>query len=210
MPTAANPQRVVERLAHEPAADELLVRRFEHQVALYPQATAVTCASLSLTYQQLNEQANAVAHALLDAGVGQGDFVAVMLPPSVAMLAALIGVQKAGAAYVPLDPAYPRARLLAIVAQATPRYFITSEALAAQLPAENAERLLVDTLLARAAARLLPAECVNPDVDLQADDLCYLMFTSGSTGVPNGVMVTHGNIAGLFANVHDRFGFSSD
>lgn len=206
----ANPQRAAQPLALTAAPDELLVRRFERQAALQPHSVALTGAPQSLTYQQLNEQANIVAHALLNAGIARGEFVAVMLPPSVELLAAVIGVQKAGAAYVPLDPAYPQERLQVIVAQATPQYLLTSEALALQLPTADAECLLVDTLLARAAAdRLSTAEFGNPDIELQADDLCYLMFTSGSTGVPNGVLVTHGNIAGLFANVQGPCEFSA-
>ena len=191
----------------DPAADGLLLRRFESLAALTPDAPALTFLSQTQSYRQLNEQANVIAHALLRAGVVRGDRVGVLLEPSVEMLAALIGVLKAGAAYVPLDPAYPRERLQAVVLQATPPCIISSQRFADTLQFAGARQLLVDDVLCEPA--LADAATVNPAVALHGDDLCYVMYTSGTTGAPNGVMVTHGNIAGLFANVQGSCGFGT-
>ena len=206
MPAGADPQHMHDalKIAAQSTAreDQFLVRRFEHFAATTPEAMAVRCGAAALSYSQLNAMANQVAGQLIDAGLGQGARIAVSLTPSIEMLAAVAGVMKAGAAYVPLDPAYPPERLQSLVEQARPDLLISSSALTSRMQGfSDLPLLIVETLFAANAA---PG---NPVVSLQADDLCYLMFTSGSTGAPNGVMVSHGNVAGLFANVHADFCF---
>lgn len=182
------------------AATELLVRRFEACAAAAPDAVAVQFDQSACTYAELNAVANGIAARLLESGVRSGDLVAVLLEPSIEQIAALIAVMKSGAAYVPLDPAYPRERLQAIVDQAQPQALLTVAA--ANFAGHSLPALLLDDAMMGGAA-------TNPDVTIARDDLCYLMYTSGSTGVPNGVMVTHGNIAGLFENVQVDLELSS-
>ena len=207
MPAGADPQRLHESpaLADVSRADAFLVHRFEHYAATTPTAIAVRFGSSAFSYSQLNAMANRIAVRLINAGVEQGGRVAIALAPSVEMVAAVAGIMKAGAAYVPLDPAYPSERLQAVVEQAQPCLAISSATLNGIHCFPELTTLMVEDLL-RADSTEVPG---NPGIRLQPDDLCYLMFTSGSTGTPNGVMVSHGNLAGLFANVQPELGFDS-
>jgi len=183
-----------------PAQEDFLLRRFETQAAGHPDAVAVKCGTTTLSYGELNARADRLAGGLIAAGVGRGSRVALLLPPSVGQLVATIGVLKAGAAYVPLDAGYPPERLRSIIDQAEPALLIFRRPGNTEfLPAERC-RTVEDLLTSSPQA----AAC-----ELGADDLSYLMFTSGSTGLPNGVMVSHGNIAGLFAALEPELVFSS-
>ena len=198
MPAGAGPQHLQEPLetvvTDASPVGGFLLDRFEHYAATTPDALAVGCDTEVWTYRQLNAAANRIACSLMDAGVARGAHIAVLLEPSVAMIAAVTGIMKAGAAYVPLDPGYPRERLQTIIGQAKPVLLVTSSSLDSVGLADDLNVLLVEQLMAPVSAD----DPGNPALALEANDLCYLMFTSGSTGTPNGVMVSHGNIAGLF------------
>jgi len=201
MAAGADPQHLQAsletKIAAASSADNFLLNRFEYYAATTPDALAVCCDTEVRTYHQLNAMANRIACSLINAGATRGTHIAVLLEPSVAMIAVVTGIMKAGAAYVPLDPAYPRERLLNVIGQAKPLLLVTSSSLDPIGLVDDLNVLLVEQLMAIDSID----DPGNPALPLEADDLCYLMFTSGSTGTPNGVMVSHGNIAGLFENM---------
>ena len=171
-----------------------LHRDCERQAELVPERTAVVCGTFSLTYRELNARANRLARHLRTLGVGPEERVAICLPRSLDLIVALLGVLKAGAAYVPLDPSYPRERLAFTLADAGAGVLLAGEPWASRLaPAAAVVRL--DEHRSRIAAQ--------PAADLPLPDLpealAYLIYTSGSTGTPKGVMVSHRNVAGFFA-----------
>lgn len=170
------------------------------QARAAPGSVAVTCGDQSLTYGELNERANALANALLAAGVSGNALVGLCLDRSIDLLVGILGILKAGAAYVPLDPAYPTDRLAHVLDQAAPEFIVSRGDVGAVLPDSGARLIDVD------AGR----DAVDPRVACSGDDLCYVIFTSGTTGRPKGVMVSHANVARLFPAINDSMGFSAD
>jgi len=179
--------------------DTLLHQPFERQAALLPDAMAAqfeTAAGARLSYVQLNQQANQLAHALLAAGVRPDDRVAISLQRGPELLVALLATLKAGAAYVPLDPNYPPARLAHMLVDCAPRLVLSSQAVASRLPATAAECWCLDA--AQLRDRLATLSTENPVVaDLGPAHLAYVIYTSGSTGLPKGVMIEHRNACNL-------------
>ncbi|MEE4186790.1 MAG: amino acid adenylation domain-containing protein [Gammaproteobacteria bacterium] len=180
---------------------ECLHRRFEAQVARHATAAAVTAQGRTLSYQELDQQANALAARLRQAGVEAGSLVGLCVERTLDLPVGILGILKSGAAYVPLDPGYPAERLAHMLDQAAPVAVVSRSNLHARLPG-NAPAL-VD------CGALSTAPCAAPTVTVTGDDLCYVIFTSGSTGTPKGVMVTHRNVARLFPQLAESIGFSS-
>ncbi len=178
---------------------------FEQQARQAPEALAVTHGEHSLSYDALNRRANRVAHALLERGVGADQRVAICVERGLDMIVGLLGILKAGAAYVPLDPAYPAARLEHMLGDSTPVALLTQRELAGSLPASDAAVLLLD-----APESLAAYSEQNPDVPVAPSDLAYVIYTSGSTGTPKGVMVEHRNVTRLFDSTRVSFGFGRD
>jgi amino acid adenylation domain-containing protein len=165
---------------------------FEHQADLTPDAIALVDARERLTYRQLEAWSNAVGHRLRTLGVGPGALVGVSVHRSAALVAAMLGILKAGAAYVPLDPTYPKARLAQIVEQSRVAVIVVDELATPALPAHAAELVPAsEPLDGELVARL---ETSNP-----ARDLAYVLFTSGSTGTPKGVAIEHRSAVALVA-----------
>ncbi|WP_409492831.1 amino acid adenylation domain-containing protein [Amycolatopsis sp. cmx-11-12] len=155
-------------------------------------AVAVVCGDEELTYRDLDTRANQLAHRLLGLGVRRGDRVAIGLPRAVDLAVAALGVLRAGAVYVPLDLAHPEARLRFALSDVDAKVLVTL--------AETA----TDALLAGRATAVLRLDATpagypthDPGVPLSPDDLAYVIHTSGSTGVPKGVGVTHANVTTL-------------
>ena len=186
---------------------ECVHESFERQAAERPDAVALVDGEERLTYRELNERANAVAHALLGSGVGRGALVAVCLEPSADLVAALLGVHKSGAAYVPIDPAYPPERIAALLGDAQPRATIANQRLRSILPpAVDRFELILDG--DRPKLESQPRE--NPNVAVGLDQTAYIIYTSGSTGKPKGVLVAHDNLARLFAITQPDFQFDAN
>ncbi|AKT37644.1 non-ribosomal peptide synthetase [Chondromyces crocatus] len=160
---------------------------FEAQAARTPDAVAVLFEGEQLTYAELNQRANRLAHHLRDQGVGPGVLVGICAERSPELPVALFGVLKAGGAYVPLDPAYPRDRLAFMLEDTRAPLLLTQRRLLSSLPEHTARVLCLDDLG--------DALVSVPDEDLPsraaADDLCYVIYTSGSTGRPKGVAISH-------------------
>jgi amino acid adenylation domain-containing protein len=162
---------------------ELVWRR----VAATPDAVAVVCADRSLTYRQVWWRAKRLAAALRTAGVGVESLVGLALPRTEDLVVALLGVMMSGAAYVPIDPRYPSQRLGFLLADANPVLVLTDTDTQPVLPDHSVPCCLLDTLELDAADEA----DVEPDVLVRPDNLAYVMYTSGSTGIPKGVGVTH-------------------
>ncbi|MFJ5506915.1 amino acid adenylation domain-containing protein, partial [Pectobacterium jejuense] len=164
----------------------LIHQLFEQQVAQTPDATAVVCEAQSLSYEELNRRANRLAHHLLSLGVKPDDRVALCLERSPDMVIGLLGILKAGAAYVPMDPAYPAERLAYMLDDASPVVLLTHSSL------RDAFRHTLPVVMLDNAALFDACPETNPrGQGLNANHLAYIIYTSGSTGKPKGVMVEH-------------------
>jgi amino acid adenylation domain-containing protein/non-ribosomal peptide synthase protein (TIGR01720 family) len=170
-------------------SESTLVALFEEQAARTPDRIALTCGGQHRSYRELNDRANQLAHHLITMGAGPEVVVGICLERSLEMIVALLGVLKAGAAYLPIDPEYPDARIQSMVADTKPLCVITSQWLAA------ASEAIATNNSDNPASRLLP------------DSAAYVIYTSGSTGNPKGVVVTHQNAVRLFAATRDWFSF---
>ena len=180
-----------------PFPRELCVHQLiEAQADGAPDAPALASEGSTLTYAALDRRANQLARRLRRLGVGPGDFVGLSVERSAEMVVALLGVLKAGAAYVPLDPNYPRERLALMAEDAGLAAIVAQPGPLAALP-DSARRRVVDL---EADGALLAVESERrPAVPVPAGSLAYVIYTSGSTGRPKGVMVQHRNVVSLFA-----------
>lgn len=172
---------------------------FEQQVQKTPDATAVIFEDQSLTYAQLNERANQVAHVLCNLGVKAETLVGLHTERSLDLVIGAIAIHKAGGAYVPMDPTYPADRIAHFINDSQAAVIISQSNLAQDLPAHNAKLLVVDN-----DERIARAPRENLEVQTAPDALAYLIYTSGSTGLPKGVMVQHNNVANFFAGMDTR------
>ena len=167
---------------------------FAAQVARTPEAVAISCGERSLTYRELDEAANRLAHLLASQGVGPGERVALLSSRSAEAITAILAVLKTGAAYVPIDPTQPAARMEFMLADAAPIAAVTTADLRSRLDGHD---LLVTDI---EDARIQTYPCTGlPGPAL--DDIAYLIYTSGTTGVPKGVAVTHRNVTRLLGSL---------
>lgn len=180
---------------------------FEAQVRRRPQATAVREGSVCLSYDTLNRRANRLAHLLRQHGVGRESLVAVALPRGVQLVVSELAALKAGAAFLPVDPAYPAQRIAFMLDDARPRCVITHRALAPDLP-QPPVQIVIDEAKAKEALAAQPE--ADPTVDLGPDDLAYVIYTSGSTGRPKAVMVPQRGVAPLAAALVSRLAVDED
>ncbi|MGC5053607.1 non-ribosomal peptide synthetase [Micromonospora sp. DT48] len=160
---------------------------FADRVVDQPGQPAVVFGTEQLTYAQLDERSNRLAHALIAAGVGRDRIVALALPRSIDLVVAVLAVIKAGGAYLPLDLDYPSARIAGIVDGARPVVLLTQSAQASRLTDLDVPVWALDTEVDRLAA--MPT--ARPEVTHTPDDAAYVIYTSGSTGQPKGVINTH-------------------
>jgi len=180
-----------------------LHERFEANAAATPDAQAVVYEGEALTYGELNERANRLAHRLRELGVGPEVPVALCVRRSLDLVVGVLATLKAGGAYLPLDPDYPAERLAFVLSDARPPVLLTQEELVAQLPEHSANVVCLD----RDAPELAGHSSENPEPLAQPDNLAYVIYTSGSTGQPKGVQVEHRNASRLFTATEEWFGF---
>ena len=159
--------------------DKCVHQLFEEQVEKTPEKTAIIACDRTLTYGELNEQANRIANSLIEQGVKPGDIVSFVLPRRSYLIAAMFGILKAGAAYLPIDPDYPQDRITYMVEDSGAAFFITEENIV--------------TLLAHGN------DC-EPNAKITANDPCYCIYTSGSTGRPKGTVLMHSNVVNYTHN----------
>ncbi len=176
---------------------------FEAQVDRTPEAPALTFEGETITYRDLDARANRVAHALLGRGVGPETLVGLCAPRSLEMVVGLLGILKAGAAYLPLDPEYPKARLAFMLEDSRVPVVLAHASVASVLPASAADLLLLGADEIAAAPTRRPGAHPSPGA------LAYVIYTSGSTGKPKGAMVTHHNVVRLFQATDAWFRFDA-
>ena len=176
--------------------------RFEELAAKSPDLPAVAGDGETLSYGELNAAANRLAHHLRDLGVGRDVPVGLCMDRSPATIAALLGILKAGGAYLPLNFEHPAARLAHQLEEAGATVLVTQEPLLDRLPAFAGTTVCVDRDVDSVAAR--PA--TDPERVNELGDLVYVMYTSGSTGLPKGVAVSHANLANYTADIVERLG----
>jgi nonribosomal peptide synthetase DhbF len=180
---------------------------FEAQAGRTPEATAVIFEGITLSYRELNERANRVAHTLIAEGIGPEHIVAVALPRSPEMVVGVLGILKCGAAYLPIDPDYPPERLAFMLEDSQPALIMTSSAVASQLP-DSAGHLVLDhpETLRRLDCAMVTSpgdsERIQP---LKLQHPAYVIYTSGSSGKPKGAVVTHSGIPSLVAAQNESF-----
>src|SRR5262249_28683982 len=155
-----------------------------------------------LTYRELNERANRLAHRLRGLGIGRESLVALFLERSLELVVAVVGVLKAGGAYVRPGPRSPPARGAVGLADTAAPVVLTQERLAQRLPESEARVLCIDR-----DPELSSAGAANPEPVAGPEDLAYVIYTSGSTGQPKGVQVEHRQVARLFTATEEWYGF---
>ncbi|MFE2442996.1 amino acid adenylation domain-containing protein [Streptomyces sp. NPDC059426] len=189
-----------------------LTELFEARVRECPEAPAVSLGADTLTYAELNTRANALARLLVARGAGPGRFVGLVLPRSIDLVVALLAVVKSGAAYVPIDPAYPADRIAYTVSDVDLALLVTDTTAEVALP-DGVERVVLGDEEVRARLAALPGTDLT-DADRPSPLLplapAYVIYTSGSTGRPKGVVVSHRNVVRLFAATRRWFPFGAD
>jgi non-ribosomal peptide synthase protein (TIGR01720 family) len=197
--------------AHE-VAGTTVVELFEEQVEKSPDAVAVVFEEERLSYAELNGRANRLAHYLMEQGAGPEGVVGICLERSVEMVVSLLGILKAGAAYLPLDPEYPAERLRFMVEDARPVLIVSSTGAVERLPESGGYLLLDETKVQRELAAHSP---MNPrdgerKQPLRPQNPAYVIYTSGSTGKPKGVVVEHRGFTNLLHWFIGEFRLSSE
>lgn len=181
--------------------DKTIVQLLEEQADRVPQQIALRCQDEQVTYQELNERANRLAHRLRQKGVGRNVLVGIIGERSVEMVIGIVGTLKAGGAYLPLDPKYPTERMNTLLADSNTGMLLA--------PSNHGEMLRhhIDShidivLIDQIAEELSAASCSNPQQVNSPSDLAYVMYTSGSTGKPKGVIVEHKSVVRLVKNTN--------
>ncbi|MGV0719031.1 AMP-binding protein, partial [Mycolicibacterium sp. XJ662] len=179
---------------------------FGEQVSRFPDAVAVRAGAGSMTYRELDEAANRLARLLIGRGVVPGQRVALLFPRSAEAIVAILGVLKTGAAYVPIDPAVPDARLKFVLDDAAPVAAVTNVELAGRLAGR--QLMVIDVGDLDESAPDEQGSIALPAV--QPDDVAYLIYTSGTTGTPKGVAIPHGNVIRLLDAIQPRLPLSPE
>ncbi|OBA89888.1 hypothetical protein A5662_23635 [Mycobacteriaceae bacterium 1482268.1] len=174
---------------------------FTAQAERAPEAVALTCDGRSMTYRELDDASNRLAHLLVDRGVGPGERVALLFTRSAEAIVSILAVLKTGAAYLPIDPAHPRSRIEFMIDDAAPVAALSTAMLADRLAGCGVEVIDVDD----PHLEVQPTTALAPPA---ADELAYLIYTSGTTGVPKGVAITHRNVTELLAAAGEGLEFA--
>ncbi|MET9831649.1 amino acid adenylation domain-containing protein [Streptomyces sp. NPDC006385] len=184
--------------SHRPPA-AFLHELFEARVAEAPNAVAVTHDGSHLTYRELDGMANALAHRLRDLGAGPGTLVGLCAERSADLVVGILGILKSGAAYLPIDAAYPSERISYLLSDSGARLVVAQPHVADGLSGHDTTLVLLDGQTDEQTPPRAP--------DARPDDPAYVIYTSGSTGLPKGVLVSHANVVRLFSSTEEWFGF---
>ncbi|WP_219194688.1 surfactin non-ribosomal peptide synthetase SrfAB [Bacillus velezensis] len=189
--------------------DKTVHRLFEETAARYANRPAAAYNGAKWTYGELNARANRIARILIDCGVTADERVGILTKPSLEMAAGVLGVLKAGAAFVPIDPDYPQERISYILQDSGAKLLLTQEAL--DVPdGYTGETILLDGGRSILSLPLDENDEANPQTETTADHLAYMIYTSGTTGQPKGVMVEHHALVNLCFWHHDAFAMTAD
>ena len=188
-------------------SEDLCVHRlFEKQAAKTPDTTALVFNEASLTYSDLDQRANQLAHYLQTQGVGPDVLVGLCVERSAEMAVAMLAILKAGGAYLPLDPEFPVERLAFIISDANAHLLLTEEHLKDRLPAQTKQTVYLDGLW----SRIDNSKKEPPTGGVRTDNLAYVIYTSGSTGKPKGVEVPHRAVVNFLSSMAHEPGIDKD
>ncbi|SHN36904.1 AMP-binding protein, partial [Streptomyces yunnanensis] len=199
-------ERLLERCndaGPQPSEAVTFAEMFEHQVSRAPQEIAVESGDRRLTYGELDTKANRLARYLMDRGVGPDTVVAVAMERTPELVVAMLGVVKAGGAYLPVDPSYPAERIGFMLGDAQPALLLTDGPSARMLPHSNVPQVLLDEETTAAVVEAQLTDDVRGASHSPAQ-AAYVIYTSGTTGRPKGTTVTHEGLAGLVATQRER------
>ena len=182
--------------------DKCIHQLFEEQVERSPDAIAVVFEEEQLTYLELNQRANKIAHHLKTLGVGPEVLVGICVERSLLMVTGLLGILKAGGAYVPLDPAYPTDRLAFMLNDSQTRVLLTQQCLVEKLPLHEAHIICLDTNWETISEE-------NPVISGFPENLAYVIYTSGSTGKPKGVQISHRAVVNFLKSMQELLGLTN-
>jgi amino acid adenylation domain-containing protein/non-ribosomal peptide synthase protein (TIGR01720 family) len=188
----------------EDTQNQCIHKLFELQVELTPDAIAVEQDGKKLTYRELSDRANKIAHYLQSLGVKPETLVGICVDRSLEMIAGLLGILKAGGAYVPIDPAYPQERISEMIADTQLGILLIQNRFQEKLTGYTGQTICLDTDWAKIATQS-PA---NPVSDVQLHKLAYIIYTSGSTGKPKGVMIEHRSLLNFVTTAIDEYGIN--
>ncbi|MER5883790.1 amino acid adenylation domain-containing protein [Streptomyces sp. NPDC001941] len=186
----------------EPA---LVHELFEAQARRIADASALVADGSSVSYGELEARANRIAHYLIGQGIGAESVVGLCLPRGAEMIAGILGVWKAGAGYLPIDPGQPTDRIAFMLRDSGAALALTTEEILDELPAGRSRLVALDDTFVE--MQLAAASVEAPGRGVDPASLAYVIYTSGSTGQPKGVAVTHGGLANYVASVPERVGF---
>lgn len=170
---------------------------FENEAEKTPENIAVTCSGINLPYRELNNDANRLARVLIKKGALPETIIGIYLDRSVDLLIAVLGVLKAGGAYLPLDPSYPADRIDYMLKDSGASLIITKKQLLGSLPSYSGEIICIDCP-EYTEIKYDSGEIINPEVEISGENLAYIIYTSGSTGKPKGTMIRHSSLANAF------------
>ena len=191
--------------ARENTQTQCIQKLFELQVELTPDAIAVEQDGKKLTYRELSDRANKIAHYLQSLGVKPETLIGICVDRSLEMIAGLLGILKAGGAYVPIDPAYPQERISEMIADTQLGILLTQNRFQEKLTGYTGQTICLDTDWAKIATQ----STANPVSDVQLNNLAYIIYTSGSTGKPKGVMIEHRSMLNFVTTAIDEYGINA-
>ncbi len=197
--------RQLNQTAHPFPAESTIPRMFQEAAEKFPANRALSMNDVSLTYQELHETTNQIAHMLADHGVQKGDYVAIFMNRSVETVISILAILKAGGVYIPIDPEYPEDRIRYMLEDSQASYLVTTTAHAGKAQELGRERdvrvLLVDQPVGEYPR-------TNVAVEIDPTDLAYIIYTSGSTGRPKGTLLAHQGVVNLSTWMRDYFQIS--
>ena len=189
----------------EYSQDLCLHNWFENQAATRPQDTAIVFQNDTISYEDLNHRSNQLAHYLISKGAQPDQLVGLCVDRGIDMVVGLLGILKAGAAYLPMDPMFPKDRLAYMLSDASAPLLVTSLELIDTFPQYSGEMILIDSQWSQIAQH----EAENPLTSVNSSNLAYVIYTSGSTGKPKGVQLEHGSVVNFLTSMQQEPGMST-
>ncbi|AIL12648.1 hypothetical protein IM40_02505 [Candidatus Paracaedimonas acanthamoebae] len=186
--------------------EENIIKIFEDQVSKYPHRNCLRFNGRTLTYSQLNERSNQLAHYLITKRANKGKLIAISLESSIELIIAMIAVMKTGAAYVPIDPSYPLDRIDSILKDANVELLLTNNSFKDRY--ESYENIIITLDGNNEEIEKQPLE--NLELSFSLDNTAYIIYTSGSTGLPKGSLISHKNVISLFRACEHLFNFNKE
>ncbi|MEC9374862.1 MAG: amino acid adenylation domain-containing protein [Pseudomonadota bacterium] len=186
----------------------LLIDRFESFASKKPNAIALEATNDSVSYTQLNSKANQISRLFSDMGINKGDSVVLAISASIDCIVAMLAILKTGSAFVPINQDWPKLRVKTLIENVNPKLVLYDKVESKFFDDIQCQAIAIDELITKLEESEIRFE--NRGINIEPENLCYIMHTSGTTGKPKGVMVTHQNIEGLFDNFNEIYFHSQD